>query len=207
MKNYFKLLSLFALITSIIVLSCNTNDESFISNNFSQEEKDYVAKTEDIFKMADFFPEKNKWILTDVNFLRAENDPEVEIGKNEIDGLLIFDYYNSENKELLRTGYFKFKKNTDSESYRLLPDVGQTCSGVNCSKCKLRDSWLKDSYCACRRIGDPRGGPSYCNHSTKRIANVKDLTTSKEEINNLILENPESLVQEVRQKLKKITWQ
>lgn len=203
MKNYFKYLSLFVFITSIIVLSCNTNDESSTSDNFSQEQKDYVTKTVDIFKMADFFAEKNKWILTDVNFLRAENDPEVEIRKNEIDGLLTFDYYNSENKELLRTGYFKFKKNTDSESYKLISGGGESCSGVNCSKCKLKNPWMQDSYCKCERVGHPDAGPSYCNHSTGRVANVKDLTTSKKEINNLILENPEFLIQEVKQKLKK----
>jgi len=203
MKNYLKFLFLFSFITSMIILSCNTKDEVTVSKNFSEKQENYIAKTNDIFKMADFFKEKNQWILTDINFLRAENDPEIEIGKNEIDGLLIFDFYNSENKELLKTGYYRFKKNINSKGYKLIEFGGQSCTGVNCSKCKLKNRWMQDSYCNCERIGHPDGGPSYCNHSTGVGASLKDLTTSKKEINNFIIENPEILIQKVKKKIRK----
>lgn len=187
----------------LVFIACNANDESTLNEENSQKIENYFAKTEDVLKMADFFTEKNEWVLTDVNFLRVEDDSEVEIGKNEIDGLLTFDYYNSKNKELLKTGYFKFKRNKGSESYKLIMNEGASCSGVNCSKCKLKNPWMQDSYCACEKVGHPDGGPSYCNHSTGKVANLNDLTTSKKRITSLIIKDPKFVIREARKRLNK----
>ena len=38
-----------------------------------------------------------------------------------------------------------------------------TCMGVNCSACELRNIPWASMHCGCERVGDPSGGPSYCN--------------------------------------------
>lgn len=200
MKNYFNYLKFLVFSTTIIVISCEKDEESYAYRASSQKNIDYTANEKDIFEMASFFSEKNKWILVDVNFLRAEDDPEIEIGKNEIDGLLVFDYFNSENEEIIKTGYLDFKK-IGPNRFVLIPEFGNSCSGVNCSKCKLNRPWFVDKYCSCEKIGHPDGGVSYCNHSTSSITYLTALTTSHKEISKLILDEPESLIQEVKDKL------
>ncbi len=53
-----------------------------------------------------------------------------------------------------------------------------SCMGVNCSACELRSIPWASMHCGCARIGDPSGGPSYCNMSiTMGLGTVLDNMT------------------------------
>jgi len=52
-------------------------------------------------------------------------------------------------------------KNGDYQFAPTLPNPGESCTGVNCSKC----AFAEGGGCTCEKIGSDGGGSSYCNHT------------------------------------------
>lgn len=202
MKNDINVSFVSVFLSFVLSFSSSVNPKKKSVDIFCSNQE-HVLNVEDIFRMANFFSENNQWILTNVNFLKAENDLKVKPGQNEIDALLIFEYYNSKDNEFFKTGYYQFNKIEKINSYKLNAAGGQSCTGVNCSKCTLKNEWMKNSYCDCDRVGHTSAGASYCNHSTNKASSLNDLVISKKNIKNLLIENPESLIQTVNQQIKR----
>jgi hypothetical protein len=52
-------------------------------------------------------------------------------------------------------------ENGDSQFAPQLPNEGESCTGVNCSKC----AFASGGGCTCKKEGSLIGEPSYCNHT------------------------------------------
>ena len=196
----------------LLAQSCVTEDEKINNQNITSEELnetdskannsyDFSIDEQEVLEMSKQFTGNHEWVLSQVRFLKIEDDPDANIKESVHQGLLAFEFYSIKDQTILKTGYFKFKKSDTSDQYILNSRFGDSCSGVNCSQCKLLNPWGHDPSCKCNQEGHPDGGPSYCNHSTGIIGILSPNLDGSDK--KIIIQNPEEIISKVNILLRK----